>query len=78
VLVPGHGDHGGKAFLDTQLASMTRLVELAQRVEAGELPLDEAIAEHPFPLHPPEDARRGFERALGQIRGEPTRAEKVT
>ena len=78
VLVPGHGDHGGKAFLDTQLESMTRLVELARRVEAGELPLDEAIAEHPFPLQPPEDARRGFERALGQIRGEPTRAEKVT
>jgi len=32
--------------------------------------LDDAVAEHPFPEHPPEDARRGFEQALYQIRGE--------
>ena len=29
-----------------------------------------AVGEHPFPEHPEEDARRGFERALAQIRGE--------
>jgi glyoxylase-like metal-dependent hydrolase (beta-lactamase superfamily II) len=70
VVVPGHGDHGGKAFVETQAASLRRLSELAQRVEAGEMTLDEGIADHPFPEHPPEDARRGFERALLQIRGE--------
>jgi glyoxylase-like metal-dependent hydrolase (beta-lactamase superfamily II) len=70
VVVPGHGDHGGKSFVEAQAASLTRLAGLAQRVEAGEVTLDEAIAEHPFPEHPPEDARRGFERALLQIRGE--------
>jgi len=70
VLVPGHGDHGGKAFLAAQIASLTKLAALAGRVEAGEMTLDEAVAEHPFPEHPPEDARRGFDRALAQIRGE--------
>jgi glyoxylase-like metal-dependent hydrolase (beta-lactamase superfamily II) len=70
VVVPGHGDHGGKSFLETQAASLAKVAELAQRVESGELTLDEAIAAHPFPEHPPEDARRGFERALLQIRGE--------
>jgi glyoxylase-like metal-dependent hydrolase (beta-lactamase superfamily II) len=70
VIVPGHGDHGGKAFLDAQAASLAKLADLANRVEAGEMTLDEAVAEHPFPEHPPEDARRGFEQALYQIRGE--------
>jgi glyoxylase-like metal-dependent hydrolase (beta-lactamase superfamily II) len=70
VLVPGHGDHGGRAFLDAQIASLTRLAELASQVDAGAMTLDEAVAEHPFPEHPTEDARRGFERALSQIRGE--------
>ena len=70
LIVPGHGDHGGKAFLDAQAASLAKLANLANRVEAGEMTLDEAVAEHPFPEHPPEDARRGFEQALYQIRGE--------
>ncbi|HET8786998.1 MAG TPA: hypothetical protein VFM38_15295, partial [Candidatus Limnocylindrales bacterium] len=78
VLVPGHGDHGGKAFLDAQIASLTKLAELAQRVDAGEMSLDEAVAEHPFPEHPPEDARRGLERALAQIRGELDGVETAT
>jgi glyoxylase-like metal-dependent hydrolase (beta-lactamase superfamily II) len=70
VVVPGHGDHGGTTVLDAQIESLTRLVDLARRVDAGELPLDEAVAQHPYPEHPPEDARRGFERALAQVRGE--------
>ena len=70
VVVPGHGDHGGRSFVDAQVASLTALADLAQRVETGELTLDEAIAAHPFPDHPPDGARRGFERALLQIRGE--------
>jgi glyoxylase-like metal-dependent hydrolase (beta-lactamase superfamily II) len=70
VVVPGHGDHGGRALADANAASLAALADLAGRVESGELTLDEAIAEHPFPEHPPEDARRAFERALMQIRGE--------
>jgi glyoxylase-like metal-dependent hydrolase (beta-lactamase superfamily II) len=70
VVVPGHGDHGGRALADASAASLAAVADLAGRVESGELTLDEAIAEHPFPEHPPEDARRGFERALMQLRGE--------
>jgi glyoxylase-like metal-dependent hydrolase (beta-lactamase superfamily II) len=70
VVVPGHGDHGGRAFADAQAASLQALVDAAKRVESGELPLDDAVATHPFPDHPPEDARRGFERTLLHLRGE--------
>jgi glyoxylase-like metal-dependent hydrolase (beta-lactamase superfamily II) len=70
VVVPGHGDHGGRALADASAASLAALAELAARVDSGELTLGEAIAERPFPEHPPEDARRAFERALMQIRGE--------
>ncbi len=70
VVVPGHGDHGGRPLADAQATALASVAELAERVEAGELTLDEAIATHPFPEHPAEDARRGIERALLQIRGE--------
>ena len=70
IVVPGHGDHAGRAFADAQATSLTALVELATRVEHGELTLDEAIDAHPFPEHPKEDARRAFERTLRQFRGE--------
>jgi glyoxylase-like metal-dependent hydrolase (beta-lactamase superfamily II) len=70
VVVPGHGDHAGRAMVDAQVASLEALAGLARQVEAGEISIDEAIAEHPFPEHPAEDARRGFERALRQVRGE--------
>jgi glyoxylase-like metal-dependent hydrolase (beta-lactamase superfamily II) len=70
VVVPGHGDHAGRAFADAQAASLARLVALAQEVASGAMPLDEAVAAQPFPDHPAEDARRGFERALLHIRGE--------
>jgi glyoxylase-like metal-dependent hydrolase (beta-lactamase superfamily II) len=70
VVVPGHGDQGGRALADAQAASLRSIADLAVRVEAGELTMDEAIATHPFPEHPPEDARHGFERAARQVRGE--------
>jgi hypothetical protein len=57
-------------MVDAQVASLETLADLARRVEAGEISIDEAIAEHPFLEHPAEDARRGFERALRQVRGE--------
>lgn len=70
VVVPGHGDHAGRGLADANAASLAAVAELAGRVDSGELTLEEAIAEHPFPEHPQEDARGAFERALMQIRGE--------
>jgi glyoxylase-like metal-dependent hydrolase (beta-lactamase superfamily II) len=70
VVVPGHGDHAGRAFADAQAASIAVLATLAGRVHAGEITLEEAIAAHPFPEHPPEDARRPLLRATAQLRGE--------
>ena len=70
VVVPGHGDHAGRAFAEGQAASFAALVESAKKVESGEMQLDDAIATHPFPDHPPEEARRAFERTLLQLRGE--------
>jgi glyoxylase-like metal-dependent hydrolase (beta-lactamase superfamily II) len=70
VVVPGHGNHAGRAFADAQAASIAALATLAGRVHAGEITLDEALTAHPFPEHPPEDARRPLQRALAELRGE--------
>jgi glyoxylase-like metal-dependent hydrolase (beta-lactamase superfamily II) len=70
VVVPGHGDHAGRAFADAQAASIAALATLGTRAHAGEITLEDAIAAHPFPEHPPEDARRPLERTLSQLRGE--------
>jgi glyoxylase-like metal-dependent hydrolase (beta-lactamase superfamily II) len=70
VVVPGHGDHAGRAFAASQAASLKALVELARRVHDGAMALDEAIAAHPFPDLPPGDARGGFTRTLAQLRSE--------
>ncbi len=68
VLVPGHGDPGGRAFADGQASSITALADLARRVHSGELSLDEAVAAHPFPELPPDHARSAFDRALRHLR----------
>ena len=70
VVVPGHGDHAGRAFAMSQAASFEALASLARRVHAGEITLDHAVAAHPFPDHPPEGARGPLGRALEQLRGE--------
>ena len=70
VVVPGHGDHAGRAFADAQASSIAALAALAARVHAGEISLDDALAAHPFPEHPPDDARRPLLRAVAQLRGE--------
>jgi glyoxylase-like metal-dependent hydrolase (beta-lactamase superfamily II) len=74
VLVPGHGDHAGRAFADAQAASIGRLADLASKVHAGNLRLDEAVAAHPFNELPPDDARDAFDRALRHLRWEATGA----
>jgi len=70
IVVPGHGDHAGPDFARSQAASFVALADLARRIHAGDLSLDDAVAAHPFPDQPPEDARRPFLRALAQLRGE--------
>ena len=72
VVVPGHGDQAGRAFADDQAASIAEVPVLAARVHAGEITIDDAVAAHPFPEHPPEDARRPLVRAVAQLRGELT------
>jgi glyoxylase-like metal-dependent hydrolase (beta-lactamase superfamily II) len=69
TVVPGHGDHADRAFAADQTASIARVAELARRVAAVEMTLDDAIAAHPFPGHPPEQARGALERALAQLDG---------
>jgi glyoxylase-like metal-dependent hydrolase (beta-lactamase superfamily II) len=70
VIVPGHGDHAGRSFADGQAASIAAVAALTERVHAGEITLEDALAAHPFPEHPLEDARWPLERALAQLRGE--------
>jgi glyoxylase-like metal-dependent hydrolase (beta-lactamase superfamily II) len=70
VVVPGHGDHAGPGFADSQATAIAALAMLARRVHAGEMTVDEAVTQTPFPEHPPEDVRRPLERALEQLRGE--------
>jgi glyoxylase-like metal-dependent hydrolase (beta-lactamase superfamily II) len=69
VIVPGHGDHLGRAFADDQATSIATLVALARQIHAGERTLEDAVAAHPFPDLPPHHAVPAFERALSQLRG---------
>jgi glyoxylase-like metal-dependent hydrolase (beta-lactamase superfamily II) len=73
VVVPGHGDHAGRAFAAAQAASIAALATLGARVWAGEITIEEAIASHPFPEHPRDDARKPLQRAVAQLRGKAVR-----
>ena len=70
VIVPGHGDHAGRAFADSQAAGFARTVELAREIHAGDLDLEDAIAARPFADYPPEAGRAAFLRTLKQLAGE--------
>ncbi len=67
VVVPGHGDLGGRGFAARQAADLAAVADLARRVHAGALDLEAAVAASPFP---PEQSREPLERALAQLRGE--------
>ena len=69
VIVPGHGDHAGRAFADAQARSFAALAAVARRVHDGDLDIVAALATQPFPEHPPEHARSALERALAQLSG---------
>ncbi len=67
VVVPGHGAHAGRAFVEESLVALRSIVALAEGVHAGEATLQEAVAAGPYP-----DGASGepLERALAQLRGE--------
>jgi glyoxylase-like metal-dependent hydrolase (beta-lactamase superfamily II) len=67
VVSPGHGDHGGRAFVEASLVQFRAIASLATRVQAGELDVEAAVAAAPYPV---EAAREPIERALAQLRGE--------
>ena len=69
VVVPGHGDHAGRAFVEEQAVALAALAELGRRVHRGELSLDDALVETPFTAYPREDIRRPLQRALAQLEG---------
>jgi glyoxylase-like metal-dependent hydrolase (beta-lactamase superfamily II) len=67
VVIPGHGDHADRAFVERSLAEIRAIADLALAVQRGEASLDDAIATAPYP---PAAAREPLERALAQLRGE--------
>jgi glyoxylase-like metal-dependent hydrolase (beta-lactamase superfamily II) len=72
IVVPGHGDHAGRSFAAEQAVAIAGVAELGRRVHRGELSIDEAILETPFPAFPPEDVRMPLQRTLAQLGGELT------
>jgi glyoxylase-like metal-dependent hydrolase (beta-lactamase superfamily II) len=67
VVVPGHGDHAGLAFVQSSLEAFRSIASLASRIHAGELDVEAAIALSPYP---PGPSREPLERAVAQLRGE--------
>ena len=72
TIVPGHGDHAGRAFAIAQAAAIGAIAALGRRVNAGEIGLEDALELTPFPAFPPRDIRAALERALAQLRGQLT------
>jgi glyoxylase-like metal-dependent hydrolase (beta-lactamase superfamily II) len=67
VVSPGHGDHAGHPFVEASLAQFRAIAALASRVHTGDLDIEAATAEAPFPA---AAAQEPIERALAQLRGE--------
>jgi glyoxylase-like metal-dependent hydrolase (beta-lactamase superfamily II) len=56
VVVPGHGDVVGHAFVRGQRDELAAMADLCRRVAAGELPAEEAVRAAPFPERFARDA----------------------
>jgi glyoxylase-like metal-dependent hydrolase (beta-lactamase superfamily II) len=67
VVVPGHGEHGGRGFVESQLAAFRAVGDAGRRVHAGEASIDDVLPLVPYPV---ADARLPVERAVAQLRGE--------
>jgi glyoxylase-like metal-dependent hydrolase (beta-lactamase superfamily II) len=74
IAIPGHGDPGGPDWVREQAAELRAVADLGQRIAAGELDLDQAVAMTPYPAYPAEDVRRPLKRAVAHARGELTGA----
>lgn len=72
VVVPGHGDHDGRAFVESQLAGFRAVAEAGRRVVAGEASIDDVLPLVPYPA---AEARLPVDRAVAQLRGELDEAE---
>jgi glyoxylase-like metal-dependent hydrolase (beta-lactamase superfamily II) len=70
IVVPGHGDHGDAGFADAQAVAFAALERLARSVHSGDLTIDDAVKQTPFPDYRAEEIRRPLLRALRQLRGE--------
>jgi glyoxylase-like metal-dependent hydrolase (beta-lactamase superfamily II) len=67
VVVPGHGDHAGRAFVERSLDELREVAELAATVHVGHRTLEDAITAGPYA---PELMREPLERTLAQLRGD--------
>ncbi len=67
VVVPGHGDHADRPFVEATLDGIRTIAELGAQVAAGEVSLEDAIEGAPYSAAP---ARQALERAVAQLRGE--------
>jgi len=66
AVVPGHGSVGDRAFVSRQAADLAAMAELGARLVGGELDVEEAIRQAPFPA---ATARTALERARVELEG---------
>jgi glyoxylase-like metal-dependent hydrolase (beta-lactamase superfamily II) len=67
VVVPGHGDHDGRAFVESQLAGFRAVADAGRQVVAGGATIEDVLLHVPYPA---AEARLPVERAVAQLRGE--------
>ena len=69
-VVPGHGDVAARDFVLTSLEQLRGIATLARRIHAGEVSLDDGLADPSAPWGGGPLIRDALDRALGQLRGE--------
>jgi glyoxylase-like metal-dependent hydrolase (beta-lactamase superfamily II) len=67
VVVPGHGDHAGRPFVERSLEELREVTARASLVNSGFIGLEAALADGPYPAAHMEEP---LARALMQLRGE--------
>jgi glyoxylase-like metal-dependent hydrolase (beta-lactamase superfamily II) len=67
VVVPGHGDHAGRPFVERSLEELREVTARATLVHSGFMRLEAALADGPYPAAHMEEP---LARALLQLRGE--------
>lgn len=70
TVVPGHGDHAGWQFVADQAEAIRAIAELGRRIHRGDLDIEAALGQTPFPDLPREDIRAPLQRTLAHLRGE--------